>query len=265
VLWLLACSNDPRIPLDRPLACAPGCERRERARVAVSRAVDWLAARAEQPDLPDSLDLLIATTAIDRRFRSPRLDALRAALAKVDRPGDPRRRAFDPTARLPEDPSAGWTASPGASLEPNLLLVEALYCPEYGMRPASIRWLCDDLRDDGGPRSGHATWYLTLAVDAGCVPRASTCLDPLVDELRSHALAEPAPVETVARDRLAEQVLFSLLAGADPAPLAPAVDKLLAAQRADGAFADDAADQRPFAPIHATLVGGWALAEWAAR
>ncbi|MEQ1566518.1 MAG: hypothetical protein ABMA64_12825 [Myxococcota bacterium] len=266
MIWWMACAApDPRPDLDAPLACAPGCARAESARAAWSAGVRWLTRVTADPSVPVSVDLYVALAPTARRFRSAALDQLLVQLRdRADRPGDPRRRAWDPSARLAENPSASWSAAPGATLHPNRALVEALYCPEHGMRPETVRWLCEDWRDAGGPASAHAAWFLSLAVGQGCTPRSETCLDALVTELVTAAHAEPAPVGTEDRDRLAEQLLFARLGGAPPATLGAEVDQLVASQRQDGAFAAPADPESRWAVVHATVASVWALSEWLA-
>ena len=119
--------------------------------------------------------------------------------------------------------------------------------------------------DDGGPSSVHTAWFLALADAAGCAPRATTCLDPVLAEIIDASRYEPAPTDTTGIDRLGEQVLFGTIAGAEPGALAPAVDRLLGVQRADGAFAAPGATDTPDAArreVHATLVGIWGLTVW---
>jgi hypothetical protein len=256
---------DARPALDQPLACAPGCERAEQARGALARAAGFVASAVADPDLPLTLDVLIATRPIVTRWRAPALDAaIRDLSPRLDRPGDPRRRLYDPAARLPDSPSTWWEATPGGDAHPSQILVEALYCAEHGMRASTVRWLCDDFRDGGGPKSGHAAWYQALAVDAGCLDRSATCLDHLAGELAGAAEREPPPTSTEERDRLAEQILFGLIAGADSQRLGSAVDRLVASQRSDGAFAPPGAALDRVV-LHAALVGGWALDTWLGR
>ncbi|MEQ1502778.1 MAG: hypothetical protein ABMB14_11140 [Myxococcota bacterium] len=262
-LWAwLGCGSDPRQPLDAPWACAPGCARVEAAREAVVRAVPVIARNAADPGVDQNLDVALCTGGIAGIYRSRTLDRLRAGFGPdVVRPGDPRRRLVVPTARLDEDPSGWWAVGqPGIEVHQSQVLVEVLYCPEYGLRRSTIDWICGPFRDGGGRGSTHAAWFLDLAVDAGCVPRADTCLDPVVDELVTGALGWTSPPTTdLDRDLLAEQILFAVLAGSPPEPLAAAVDRLLASQQPDGGFG---APDRIGA--HATFTAGWALAAWSA-
>lgn len=255
-LVLSACAHDPRLPLDRPLACGPRCEA---ARRSVDASIGWLDTTSADPDIPSNLDVLVATWNIAQVFRSRPLDALVARLrAEKDRPGEPRRRFYVPDARLDESPSAGWVPAPG--LHMNYALVEVLYCPEWGLRPETVDWICAELRDDGGRTSAHAAWFLSIAVDGGCVARASTCLDTLAGEMRDGAAAE-RPLDTAdARDLLAEQILFGLMAGVPPETLAPAVDRLLAAQQPDGGWGTP-----DTISLHATAASAWSLTEWIGR
>jgi hypothetical protein len=254
---VLACARDPRLPLDRPLPCAAACERAERARIAVDRAIGWLDDAQDDPAVPMNIDAVTAVTEVARTFRSARLDALAVALrTELDRPGEPRRRLYTPDARLAENPSTWWTAT-GPEVGPNQVLVEVLYCPEWGLRAETVTWLCGPLRDDGGRGSTHAAWFLSLAVDAGCLTRSATCLDALADELRAGAAVERPLESPVERDLLGEQILFGLVAGVDPASLASAVDRLIAVQQPDGAFGPP--DK---ITAHATLVAAWGLTGW---
>lgn len=180
--------------------------------------------------------------------------------ARHDRPGEPRRRLYAPEARLGENPSLAWTPEPG--MHPNPVLVEVLYCAEWGLRPVTVDWICTELRDGGGRSSAHAAWFLSLAVDARCVDRAATCLDAVAGELRAGAAVE-RPLDTpVERDLLGEQILFGLLAGVAPDDLGSAVDRLVATQQSDGGFGPP--DQHPPDRVtaHATFVAAWALTEW---
>lgn len=283
---LLACSSPPpRAPvaapeppapagppwaLDRPLPCAPGCALDEQVRAAVAQGVAWLDRTAATPESRDprlrlTLDVAIGLHGIGRVYRGEALDTLITRLGpELDRGGDPRRRAFDATARLPAEAVASWTPQPGARTSPNRALVEAMYCPEHGFRPQSVQWVCAELRDGGGLLSAHAAWILDLAVDAGCVDRDATCLDTVVTELEN-AAATPGPLAaTMDRDRLAEQVLFGARAGLPPAALEPAVRALLAAQGPDGGFGVPTEEEPPWWGYHATLAATWGLAEWAA-
>ena len=260
-LIFLSCTRDPRLPLDRPLPCGPRCDA---AQVAVDRAIGWIDTATDDPELSLNLDVLIATANIARTFRSTQLDALVAELrTRHDRPGEPRRRLYAPEARLAENPSTAWTPVPG--MHPNPVLVEVLYCAEWGLRPVTVDWICTELRDDGGRSSAHAAWFLSIAVDGDCVDRAATCLDAVAGELRAGAAVE-RPLDTaVERDLLGEQILFGLLAGVEPDAYASAVDRLIATQQPDGGFGS--VDRVPSDRVgaHATFVAAWALTEWVRR
>lgn len=254
-LLALACVQDPRLPLDRPLPDPPT----ERARAAVERAVGWLDTALDDPAVPVNLDAVIAFWNVARTFRSPALDARLVKLRETqDRPGEPRRRFYTPEARLAENPSTRWTPAPDT--HPNRILVEVLYCPEWGLRPESVAWICSTLRDGGGRSSAHGAWFLSMAVDGGCVARDQTCLDDLAEELVAGAAID-RPLDTpVEADLLGEQVLFGLLAGVSPERLGSAVDRLIAVQQADGGFGTP--DQ---VSAHAALVASWGLTEWIRR
>lgn len=266
-LWALGCGAPAPAPASAPAPApvpSPPPPPPSPEALAIDRAIGWLVHAYDDPDLPLNLETPIALVPLAGRVHDPRLDALVARLLPLtDRPGDPRRRAYDPSARLPEAPATWWEAAPGAKVHPSQVFVEVLYCPEHGLRPSTIRWMCDTFRDHAGPSSAHSAWYLALAVDAGCVPRADTCLDALVTELVDGSTTEPPPTGTTAIDRLAEQVLFGRMGGASREQLAVGVDRLLGAQRPDGAFAaiDDTATDRDAARgrVHATLVSVWAL------
>lgn len=252
------------LPLDRPLPCAPGCRREESARASVDRAVGWLATHT--PDTDElRVDLPIMYAEMLRVWRSERLASEQARMvAGLDSGTDPRRRAWDPTARLPDGPPT-WTPTPGQKLTPNYALVEALYCAERGMRPEASRWVCAELRDEGGVYSGHAAWIEAIAVGNGCLDRSATCLDELRDELVAGALADRARPTTLERDELGEQILFAIMAGADAGTLDPAVDRLLAMQAEGGSFGAPTPDEKLWFDVHATLVGAAALSLWVER
>jgi hypothetical protein len=148
--------------------------------------------------------------------------------------------------------------TPGPDVSPNRALVEALYCPEHGFRPETAVWVCRDLRDEGGYASAHAAWILAIAVEQGCVSRQLTCLDHVRDELLAALRREEPLGTTAAVDLHAERILFGRMAGAPPDLLRPPIERLLAVQRPDGAFADPADG---WAATHATLAATWALAQ----
>lgn len=258
-MWALlaACAPSSTPP---PPPAPPPPTRAERADAAVARAVDAILG---SPLAAERLDPLMALAAIDRARPDPsRAAGIEALRIVVDTGGDPRRRWWDPSARWPDAAPHAWTPEPGRRVTPNFALVEALYCPSPALRPETVRWVCDTLRDDGGRLSGHAAWILDLGVDQGCVARADTCLDALREELTAAALRSSPGGDTDARDVFAEQILFATLAGAPAEALAPAVDALLAAQGDDGGFG--APGDRSFAALHATAASAWALAEWRA-
>ncbi|MCB9688417.1 MAG: hypothetical protein H6738_20755 [Alphaproteobacteria bacterium] len=252
------------LPLDAPLPCAARCAREEAARVGVQRAIAWLAEHT--PDTDElRVDLPIMYAEMLRVWRSERLSAEQARMvAGLDSGTDPRRRAWDPSARLPDGPPT-WTPTPGQKATPNYALVEALYCPERGMRPEASSWVCAELRDGGGVYSGHAAWIEAIAVGNGCLTRAATCLDELRDELVTGALAQRTRTTTLERDEFGEQILFACMAGADPGSLAPAVDLLLSLQTESGSFGAPTPEEPPWYEVHATLVGAAALSSWLER
>jgi hypothetical protein len=257
------------------LAAALGCAtpappapppptREERAATAVAAALSAIDERTRAPDTLFRLDVPIALAGLrDLRPGDAGIEALLArAVTVLDTGGDPRRRAWDPAASWPADQDYTWTPVPGKVVSPNLALVEVLYCTQHPLRPETVEWVCATLRDGGGRQSGHAAWYLDLAVDQGCVARERTCLDALRDELLAAGARPTDLASTDARDLLAEQVLFGARAGASHAALAPAVDALLAVQGADGSFG--APGDTTFPALHATLAAAWGLETWRA-
>ncbi|MCA9490804.1 MAG: hypothetical protein KC621_12835 [Myxococcales bacterium] len=249
------------LPLDAPLPCAPSCAREEAARVGVHRALGWLAAHT--PDTDElRVDLPIMYPEMLRVWRSELLVAEQQRMvAGLDSGTDPRRRAWDPSARLPEGPPT-WTPTPGQKVTPNYALVEALYCTERGMRPEASTWVCAELRDGGGVYSAHAAWIEALAVRNGCLTREATCLDELRDELIAGALADRPLTTTLERDEFGEQILFGKMAGAESRALQPAIDRLLGLQDESGSFGAPTRDEPPWYAVHATLVGAAALTLW---
>lgn len=259
MIALLAACGSPPPPPPPPAPLPPS--RAERAAAAVDRALASLDERTAQADEKLRLDVPIGLAAVQAARPHPRAEATLARLVPiVDHGGDPRRRAWDRTATWPADQDYTWTPTPGRKLSPNYPLVEAMYCRSHPLRAEAVRWVCDELRDDGGLLSGHAAWILRVAVDEGCLAREATCLDALRDELVAGAAREVDLTDTLARDTLGEQILFGLLAGAEPAALDGAVDRLLAVQGEDGSFG--APGDASFASLHATTVGAWGLSVW---
>ncbi|MBX2796775.1 MAG: hypothetical protein KTR31_03870 [Myxococcales bacterium] len=288
VWWLMACSAptspQPKAPstpappprrlalqlpaaLEVPLPCDVACPRAEAVRVAVARGIDGLDAASREPDVHTNLDVLIALHEVRSVFASQRLDALWArVLPELDSGGDPRRRFWDASHRMPpEFPGHTWTPDPAQKVSPNRLLVEALYCPEHGFRSEVGAYACQVFRDDGGLMSAHAAWGLAVAVDGGCIEREATCLDEVRDELVAAALANPPLTTTREVDAHAEQLVFALMAGAAPTDLAAVVDRLLAAQGSDGAWAVPTAGEDPWWGMHATLAALWGTSAWVQR
>src|SRR5688500_18925658 len=116
---LLACTSAPT-PLSAPPpapapAQAPAPDRIDLARAAADRAVGWMASRSDDTSL--ELDVPIGLSAIAARLPSAEAAALDARLRpRLDREGDPRRRAYEPTARLPGPPPPAI----GGGGEPNM-------------------------------------------------------------------------------------------------------------------------------------------------
>ncbi|HHO53137.1 MAG TPA: hypothetical protein ENK18_20245 [Deltaproteobacteria bacterium] len=196
-------------------------------------------------------------------FSSPRLDALRAELQpRLDGGGDPRRRLWDPDHRMPPGYEPAWRPDPAREVSPNHLLIEALFCPEHGFRDSVIDYTCQVFRDGGGVLSGHAAWGLSMAEASGCVLRTETCLDELKDEIVASATGPEPPSSTLERDRHAEQLLFGVMAGAEPGELVEVVDRLLALQRPDGGLAQPPPGEDPWWGVHTTLAAVWGWSAW---
>jgi hypothetical protein len=241
------------------LACSSEPDRVDLARSAATRAVGWMEAHADPT--PRELDVPIGLSAIAARLPSPDAAALDGRLRPaLDRPGDPRRRLYDPGARLPEPPPP---AVRDGTLQSNGALVEALYCAEHGFRPETLAALCGGFRDGGGYGSTHAAWFLAEALDRGCLARAATCADAVQREVVEAPI--PSLAATLDRDLLAERLLFGLRLDADPDALGPAVDALVGAQAPDGGLGVAREGEPLWWSWHATLVTAWGLSEWVAR
>ena len=226
---------------------------------AIDRAAAWM---ATVPEDKLRFDAAIGLHAIRATHDS---DAVRAAEARAravaDRDGDnPLRRAFDDTARASARATSGWAIpTPGAHVNVNRVVGEALHCTENGLRPETVTYATGAMRDRGGYQTTHAVWALAIARDRGCLTDFATIARPLIDELRAAEPASPGP-EALATDLFAERLLMLELAGERDAALATWADALARAQAADGGFGQLAPGEDPYHRYHATLVATWALA-----
>ena len=192
-------------------------------------------------------------------------DAVRSAESRAraiaDRDDDnPLRRAFDDTAHAPARATAGWAIpGPGARVNVNRILGEALHCKDNGLRPETVAYATGAMRDGGGYQTTHALWALAIARDRGCLADFATIARPLIDELRAAEPPGPGP-EALATDLFAERLLMLELAGEQGPPLDAWADALARAQAADGGFGQLAPDEDPYHRYHATLAATWALA-----
>ena len=186
------------------------------------------------------------------------------ARERADRDADnPMRRVWDKAARHPAKSTSEWAApAPGSRVNVNRALVEALYCPENGLRRSTLDYIAGPMRDQGGYHTAHGLWALVLARDQGCLAGSAftETAGPLIAELRKAQPERPGP-STLDVDLFGERILMMLLAGERDAQLDQWMAALLARQQADGGFGAAEEGRDPYQRYHATLVAVWSLAE----
>ena len=107
-------------------------------------------------------------------------------------------------------------------------------------------------------RPGTRPWPSTRAASSAIRPASTTSERNSSPPPATSPRRPPPPSATGWRSRSCSRCSRAQI----PAPLAPAVDRLIASQRADGAFAREGEPDGDRGVRHATLVGGWALSEW---
>jgi len=156
---------------------------------------------------------------------------------------------------------------PGQRVGVNKVLHEALYCKEYGMRRATLEYICGPMRDDGGYETTHGLWALAIARENGCLKDAHyvPCARALHAELAAAQPAELRPQVTLDIDLYAERLLQPLMTGfVDPA-VERWVDALLAQQNPDGSWGIRRDGEDPYYRFHATMMSAWSMSEWYRR
>jgi hypothetical protein len=235
---------------------------------ALGRAAGWLAA-FPAADLRFDAAVMLSETR-----RQVDGDALRRAfdVARMvaDRDDDnPQRRFWVPDLAAPPEHTSRWTvpATPGARVNTNRVVAEALYCAENGWRPETMAYVCGPMRDGGGYHSTHALWALDLARRRGCVtkPAFHACARAIAAEVVAAQPARLAPARSLDVDLYAERLLVLARAGWPVRRLDPWARALLARQNADGSWAVPDAEEPSYHAYHATAVATWALAEWCRR
>jgi len=145
-------------------------------------------------------------------------------------------------------------------INPNVVVFRAAHCRRAGFPDAWLAYVTGPMRDEGEYHSAHALWTLQLLRERGC--QADRALRQGIASLQSELLRAQRRTTTLsttrAIDLYAERLLFVRLSGAPRSVLLPFVPRLLAAQRADGAFAAPG-ERRPHWLQHATTVAIWAL------
>lgn len=265
----------PRWPIElRPFAdlqrlCTPGpCSRLDRVELALVRAARWMATFDEGPT---RFDAAVALHEIRETVDS---DTLRTAFAAARQRADgdhdhPQRRFWIADFASEAKHTSRWAVpgEPGQRVNVNKVLHEALYCKEYGWRPATMAYVCGPMRDAGGYETTHGLWALAIAVENGCLKDADyiPCARALHAELAAAQPAELRPQVTLDVDLYAERLLQPLMTGfVDPA-IERWVDALLAVQNPDGSWGIRREGEDPYYRYHATMMSAWSFSEWCRR
>lgn len=147
----------------------------------------------------------------------------------------------------------------------NHIVFRAAHCPKVPFPDKAFAYLVGPMRDNGGFHSTHAMWALLMMRSQGCGQRAKVekAVASLRDELTKALNASGEMKSTRGIDLNAERILFLVQSGVRVDALSGPVQKLLSAQRPDGAFAAPQEKRRRWL-LHATTVSVWALsAVWA--
>lgn len=251
-------------PVDLPAATGPCAA----VAPALARAGDWLAAF---PPAELRFDAAVMLSQTRRRVDGEALRrAFEIARSVADRDDDnPQRRFWIAELAAPPEHTSRWTLpdAPGARVNTNRVVAEALFCAENGWRPETMAYACGRMRDGGGYHSTHALWALDLARRRGCVakPAFHACARAIAAEVLAAQPARLAPANSLDVDLYAERLLVLTLAGWPVRRLDPSARMLLARQNGDGSWAVPGAEEPAYHGYHATAMATWALAEWCRR
>src|SRR5690242_3009684 len=206
---------------------------------AIARAARWLAAFPAE-DLRFDAAIMLSQTrlcvdgeALGRAFERAR--------AVADRDEDnPQRRFWVPELAAPPEHTSRWTlpSTPGARVNTNRVVAEALFCAENGWRPETAAYACGPMRDGGGYESTHALWALDLARRRGCLARPAfhACARDIAAELAAAQPERLAPAHSLDVDVWAERVMVLARAGWPRRRLDGWARALVDVQRPDGSW-----------------------------
>lgn len=231
---------------------------------ALPPAFVWL---ADFPETDLRFDAAVLLHGVRGSFASPRLDeAWRRARHQAGRdPDHPHHRFFDPTAPTEEAAIGAWSppAPGGPRVNPNRVLSEAFHCDRRGWLAGVSEYACGPMRDSGGYHTAHALLALSEAHRRGCLSGGvGDCRASLRAEVLAAQPAVLAPGQTLDIDIFAERMMVLLRDGWCGPESRAMVNQLLAAQRPDGSFSVEVADEPAYYAYHATATSLWALAEY---
>jgi hypothetical protein len=250
-------------------ACAgTACSEWQRLEQVLNRAAQWMAGFP-----PEQLrfDAAVVLSQIRKSVDSiPLRIAFKRARAFADHDNDhPQRRFWIPQFHTPAKYTSQWPVPTDGQqrVNSNRVLHEALYCPEYGWRQETMRYVCGPMRDDGGYQTTHALWALTIAYRNGCIAKADfePCARALQRELVDKQPAVLEPRATLDIDLYAERLLQPVLSGYPDPIVNQWAHVLIGLQGADGSWGVPAAGEDPYYRYHTTMMCTWALAEWYRR
>ena len=265
LLGWLGCSSAPETPPEPAVALADPVEAPAPPPVstadvqgALARSAAWSRAYPERL----AFDAHIGSWAIATLSNHPDWVALDRERRAVQPDKDHEHiRLWESEARLDRAYIHRWTPPvDGTRVNPNRVVTEALYCPEHGVRPQTLAYLCGPMRDEGGYHSTHALWALVLASEAGCAVQPD-CSDALVTEMAANQPSPFSPATTLDIDLYGERLLMSCLATECGPEHDPWVATLLSLQAEDGSWSVPGTGEPRFT-YHATMIASWALSAW---
>ena len=275
-LFLICCMSEIRktIILFTVLLFLFSCSGKKTGETGISSQIDKTVKKAaawiyKQADENERFDSLIMLNYICRYSDEKNLiKACRIIEEKQKEDDDnPFRRIWDPEFRSPEEYINGW-AVPEISenrVNVNRVMLELLYCSDYGIRNQTLNYIENIMLDGGGYHTTHGLWAIVLSAQNGCLSDEGfrRLADPYVEELYDIQPEKLNEISAEIVDLFAERTVMILMSVSinteysKPEQLRHYISVIAEAQNKDGCWGSES--ENPDLVFHSALLCVWAL------